>query len=42
MRLKKGDVVRLITSGGGGLGPPRERDASALAADLRAGYVGGD
>ncbi len=42
MRLKKGDVVRLITSGGGGLGPPRERDASALAADRRAGYVGGD
>lgn len=37
--LKKGDRVRLETSGGGGWGTPSARDHGALAADLEAGYV---
>ena len=37
--LKKGDVVRLETSGGGGFGDPAERPRDALARDLRDGYV---
>jgi N-methylhydantoinase B/oxoprolinase/acetone carboxylase alpha subunit len=28
-----------IEAGGGGFGDPRERDRSALAADIREGYV---
>lgn len=39
MRLVKGDVVRLVTSGGGGLGSADERSATAIAADRLAGYV---
>lgn len=39
IQLKRGDKVRLETSGGGGWGDPKARDPEALAADLRAGYV---
>jgi N-methylhydantoinase B len=39
VRLRPGDVARLITGTGGGWGDPRERDAAAIAADLRAGMV---
>ena len=38
--LRRGDVVRLETSGGGGFGPPAERPAEAAARDRRMGYVG--
>jgi len=38
-KLKKGDVVRIVTPGGGGFGPPQERDAAALADDLVSGKV---
>jgi len=38
-RLRPGDVVTVLTQGGGGLGAPSERDADALAADIRAGKV---
>ncbi|PZW42147.1 N-methylhydantoinase B [Humitalea rosea] len=38
-RLRRGDVVRLETSGGGGFGDPRAREPGALARDLREGVV---
>ena len=37
--MAKGEVLILKTSGGGGLGDPRERDPAALAADLDEGLV---
>jgi N-methylhydantoinase B len=37
--LRKGDVIRLVTSGGGGLGPPGERPASARRRDREQGYT---
>jgi N-methylhydantoinase B len=39
MPLMKGDVVRLVTSGGGGFGPPAERKPEALRQDREQGYV---
>lgn len=38
-RLMRGDVVRIITGGGGGWGDPALRDRAAIAADLRAGLI---
>jgi N-methylhydantoinase B len=37
--LEPGDTVELRTPGGGGFGPPAERDPSALAADIEDGLV---
>lgn len=37
--LKKGDIVRIETPGGGGYGSAAERDEAALAADLRDGKI---
>jgi len=37
--LKKGDIVRIETPGGGGFGPASERSDAALAADLRDGKI---
>ena len=37
--LRKGDVVRIETPGGGGFGPASARDVAALAADLRDGKI---
>ncbi|MCT9932514.1 hydantoinase B/oxoprolinase family protein [Planotetraspora sp. A-T 1434] len=37
--LPKGSVVHLRTGSGGGYGPPSERDAEAVRADLREGYI---
>jgi N-methylhydantoinase B len=37
--LQPGDVVRLETPGGGGLGNPLERDPESVLRDLRNGYV---
>ncbi len=39
VRLRRGDVVRLETSGGGGFGAPAERPHAERADDLRQGYV---
>ena len=36
--LRRGDVVRLETSGGGGFGPVAARDPAAVARDRRMGY----
>jgi N-methylhydantoinase B len=38
-RLKAGDVVTILTQGGGGLGDPGERASDALARDLERGKV---
>ena len=32
--LDPGDVIRLVTAGGGGFGNPEERDADRVAEDL--------
>ena len=37
--LKSGDVFRLDTPGGGGLGDPRKRDPKSVLADVVEGYV---
>lgn len=37
--LKAGDIFRLDTPGGGGLGNPLTRDAELVLADVREGYV---
>jgi N-methylhydantoinase B len=37
--LRAGDVVSMDAAGGGGFGPPGERDPEALAQDLAEGYV---
>ncbi len=39
MRVRKGDIIRLETSGGGGFGDPRERAQDAISADVTKGYV---
>ena len=39
--IRKGDIFRLITAGGGGYGPPAERAPDAVAADIENGYVAG-
>jgi N-methylhydantoinase B len=39
LRLVRGDVIRLETSGGGGFGNAAERDSQALTRDLRLGYL---
>lgn len=38
-RLKKGDLVRIITPGGGGWGHPADRPADDVLADVRDGFV---
>lgn len=37
--LEPGDTVELRTPGGGGFGPPAERDPAAIAADIEDGFV---
>ena len=39
LRLRRGDAIRLETSGGGGFGPPLDRPGAEVAADLAGGYV---
>jgi len=39
VEIPKGAVVHLHTGGGGGYGPPSERDPAAVHADVRAGYL---
>ena len=40
-RLREGDVIRLETSGGGGLGRFEDRPAALVAQDRALGYVSG-
>src|SRR5439155_1579884 len=37
--LKKGDQIRIVTGGGGGYGPPRERDPELVGQDVRGGLL---
>jgi len=37
--LEPGDSLRVVAGGGGGFGPPWEREASGVLADIAAGYV---
>jgi N-methylhydantoinase B len=39
VKILKGQHVRLETPGGGGYGPPREREPARIARDVRLGYV---
>lgn len=39
LALRKGDVVRCLTSGGGGYGDPRDRSPESVRADVAAGLV---
>ncbi|MBW7922074.1 MAG: hydantoinase B/oxoprolinase family protein [Rubellimicrobium sp.] len=41
-RLHRGDVVRIVTGGGGGWGPPDRRAPEAITADLRAELLSRD
>ncbi|MFO1056924.1 MAG: hydantoinase B/oxoprolinase family protein [Dongiaceae bacterium] len=38
-KLRRGDVVRVVAGGGGGFGPPGDRDVAAVLADLADGKV---
>jgi N-methylhydantoinase B len=37
--IAAGEVVRIMTGGGGGWGPPAGRDLEAVRRDVREGYV---
>lgn len=37
--LQRGDIIRIATSGGGGYGPPSERDFERIEEDVRQGYI---
>jgi N-methylhydantoinase B len=37
--IAAGDIVRIMSGGGGGWGPPAERDRDAVRRDVREGYV---
>jgi N-methylhydantoinase B/oxoprolinase/acetone carboxylase alpha subunit len=39
VQLKRGDIVRYVTPGGGGYGDPFRRDPVAVLADVRNGWV---
>ena len=40
--IRKGDVLRYSSNGGGGFGPPRERAPEAVARDVTEGYFSAD
>ena len=37
--MLKGDCIKLVTSGGGGYGPPERRDFGKIENDVSEGYV---
>jgi N-methylhydantoinase B len=37
--IAAGEKVKIMTGGGGGWGPPSERDPEAVRRDVREGYV---
>jgi N-methylhydantoinase B len=39
LKLRKGDVLELSTGGGGGYGPPEEREPQVVHDDVRNGYI---
>ncbi|ABL68585.1 MULTISPECIES: hydantoinase B/oxoprolinase family protein [Paracoccus] len=42
VELREGEMIIAISTGGGGYGPPADRDAAAVARDVREGYVSTD
>jgi len=40
IEIRAGDVISVSTPGGGGFGPPSERDPAARARDVALGYYG--
>ncbi len=42
LRLQRGDIIRLETSGGGGFGPASARPLEARVEDIASGYVSAD
>ena len=42
LMLRKGDIIRLETSGGGGFGDPTMRIGEQVERDVRLGYVSPD
>lgn len=40
--VNTGDIVSILTPGGGGYGDPLQRDADAVAEDLRRGFISAD
>jgi N-methylhydantoinase B len=42
MKVPKGATLELHSGGGGGYGPPSERDPEAVRADVREGYISGE
>lgn len=41
-RVRRGDLVRIVTGTGGGWGDPGERDPACVAADVDDGYISAD
>ena len=39
LRLQRGDIIRLETSGGGGFGDPADRPKADIERDVRLGYI---
>lgn len=39
LQLRRGDLIRLVTGGGGGYGEPRERDPQLVLNDVMNGYI---
>ena len=39
LELQYGDIVRVVTSGGGGWGNPAERDPLAVLQDVKDGFI---
>ena len=37
--MKRGDIIRMFTGGGGGYGDPFERPAEDVLAEVRADYI---
>jgi N-methylhydantoinase B len=40
--MKRGDIIRMFTGGGGGYGDPFERPADEVLAEVRADYISAD
>ena len=39
LKLQKGDLIRLVTGGGGGFGKVEDRNLDMIQADVDSGYI---